>query len=130
LTKVLIIDDDITTTDVIKLILEPAGYDVLCVNSGEEGINTTIQWNPDIILMDLIMPNMDGGRVIQTIRSSSSVPILVLSVINNPTLVAQALDEGADDILTKPIRDDVLIANINKLTRRSNVEVRVTPTSK
>ncbi len=118
MTKVLIVDDEVAVTDIIKLILEPAGFDVLTLNSSEEGIDAARQWNPDIIVLDLLLPSMDGWQVCQTIREFSEVPILVISAVTNPTMVARALDAGADEVLNKPVRADILIAQINKLIRR------------
>ena len=88
---------------------------------GEEGLNLAGEVSPDIVLLDLMMPKMDGWQVTENIRKFSSVPILILSVLDNPGLVAKALDKGADDYLVKPVPSGILIAHINNLTRRRGV---------
>jgi DNA-binding response OmpR family regulator len=122
LTKVLVVDDDIEMTDLIKLILEPTDYEVISSNSGLEGLELARKMRPDVIIIDLIMPGMDGWQVCKEIRKFSQVPILVLSAISNPSLVARALDEGADDYLLKPMPSGVLIAHLKNLTRRARAE--------
>jgi two-component system KDP operon response regulator KdpE len=83
-----------------------------------EGLRKIKEISPAIVILDLMMPDMDGWQITSEIRSFSSVPILILSVIDNPGLVARALDAGADDYLIKPAARNILIAHINNLTRR------------
>ncbi len=122
LTRVLVVDDDVEMTDLIKLILEPTIYEVTSSNSGLEGLELAHKLRPDVVIIDLIMPGMDGWQVCKEIRKFSQVPILVLSAISNPSLVARALDEGADDYLLKPMPSGVLIAHLKNLTRRARAE--------
>ena len=124
LTKVLVIDDDKEMTELLKVILEPNTFDVISANSGQEGIPLLKEQNPDVIVLDLLMPDMDGWQVCKEIRSFSQVPILVLSAISKPGMVARALDEGADDFLLKPMPSGVLTAHIKKLARRALAEQR------
>ena len=124
LTKVLVIDDDKEMTELFKVILEPNTFDVISANSGKEGIPLLKEQNPDVIVLDLLMPDMDGWQVCKEIRSFSQVPILVLSAISKPGMVARALDEGADDFLLKPMPSGVLTAHIKKLARRALAEQR------
>lgn len=121
-TKVLIIDDDDAMTDMLKLILEPNEFEVFISNSGPEGIKATHSFNPEVVILDLIMPDMDGWEVCKAIRSFSQVPILVISAINKPGMVAKALDEGADDYLLKPMTSSVLIAHLKRLAWRARAE--------
>lgn len=121
-TKVLIIDDDDAMTDMLKLILEPNEFDVLIAHSGPEGIKAAQSFNPEVVILDLIMPDMDGWEVCKAIRSFSEVPILVISAINKPGMVAKALDEGADDYLLKPMTSSVLIAHLKRLAWRARAE--------
>lgn len=116
--KILVIDDDPAMTELLSLVLAPTKAQIITSNSGEEGIKFVKEQNPDIILLDLMMPHMDGWQVTENIRSFSSTPILILSVLDNPGLVAKALDKGADDYLVKPVPSGILIAHINNLTRR------------
>jgi two-component system KDP operon response regulator KdpE len=94
-----------------------------------EGIDVAREHKPDVIVLDLYMTGQDGGRVCRTIREFTQVPILVLSAMNKPGAVAQALNEGADDYLIKPVPAGVLVAHLNNLIRRSHAEsiVRTAP---
>lgn len=118
--KILVIDDDPAMTDLFKLILMSTNADVLTANSGEEGIQMIRNESPDMVILDLMMPGKDGWQTTQEIREISRVPIMVLSVIDNPGLVARALDAGADDYMIKPANRNTLIAHINNLTRRQS----------
>ena len=118
--KILVIDDDLAMTELLKLILEPTEARVFAANSGAAGLESFKETNPDIVVLDLMMPGMDGWQVCQSIRELSRVPIMILSILDNPGLVARALDLGADDFLVKPVKSATLIAHINNLTRRSN----------
>lgn len=119
--KILVIDDDPAMTELLKLLLQPAATDVHAANSGPDGIKLARTINPDVIILDLMMPDMDGWEVCHNIREKSSVPILILSALDNPGMVARALDAGADDYLIKPVPSGVLIAHLQNLVRRSNV---------
>ncbi len=121
--KVLIIDDDVDMTDVLKLVLEGAGFDVVVNNSSIESIAVTRYHNPDVVILDLLMPGMDGWEVCKAIRRFSQIPILILSVFSRPGMIEQALDAGADDYLVKPVPRGVLVAHLNGLARRARVEL-------
>lgn len=116
--KVLVIDDDMGMTDLLTILLTPASSDVLAANSSAQGIEMTRQHSPDVVILDLMLPEMDGWSVCKSIREFSDVPILILSAIDSPGMIAEALDNGADDFLTKPISSGTLIAHLNKLVRR------------
>jgi two-component system KDP operon response regulator KdpE len=116
--KILVIDDDPAMTELIQLMLEPTEAKVITTHSGMTGIALLKENNPDIVLLDLVMPGMDGWDTCEEIRKISRVPIMILSVLDNPGLVARALDMGADDYLVKPVKSAILIAHINNLTRR------------
>ena len=117
--KILVIDDDPAMTDIMRLMLEPTEAKVITAHSGDFGIEKLKAENPDIVLLDLMMSGMDGWQVCEKIREISRVPIMILSVLDNPGLVARALDMGADDYLIKPVKSNTLIAHINNLTRRN-----------
>lgn len=116
--KLLIIDDDADLTEMLKLFLEPKSFAVMTANTGEEGVASARNWHPDLIILDLFMPEMDGWQVCRTIRTFSQAPILVLSAMNKPGLITRALDEGADDYLIKPVSSNILLAHLNNLARR------------
>jgi DNA-binding response OmpR family regulator len=121
-TKVLIVDDDNDTTELLKIILAPNEFDVVTANSGQEGIDMARSFNPDVMVVDLLMPGMDGIMVCKEVRKFSSIPILVLSAVGKPGIAEQALNEGADDYLIKPMNKNVLVASLNKLARRAHAE--------
>lgn len=123
--KVLVIDDDPAMTELLSLLLKTVTSDVITSNSGPEGINQIHRNSPDIIILDLMMPEMDGYEVCQQIRSFSMVPILVLSALDMPGVVSKALDAGADDYLIKPVTSSILVAHLNNLLRRANAPNRL-----
>jgi two-component system, OmpR family, response regulator MprA len=117
--KVLVIDDDPAMTELLKLLLRSTTSEVLTANSGPEGLELAKQNSPDVIVLDLMMPDMDGWEVCERMRKFSDVPILILSALDNPGVVARALDAGADDYLIKPVPSGVLIAHMKNLIRRA-----------
>ncbi len=117
--KVLIIDDDLALCESLKLMLEPKEFIVASASGGMEGIRLCQEWQPDIIVLDLLMPSMDGWEVAARIRAFSNVPIIVLSAVSKPELIAKALDEGIDEYLIKPVPGNVLAAHLKRLTRRA-----------
>ncbi|MEN4011040.1 MAG: response regulator transcription factor [Chloroflexota bacterium] len=117
--NILVIDDDPAMTELLAALLQTIPAKVIAVNSGQEGIDRAQQHRPDIVILDLMMPEMDGWQVCKKIREFSNVPILILSALDHPGMVATALDAGADDYLIKPVSSGMLIARINTLLRRS-----------
>lgn len=115
LPKVLIIDDDPTITETFANVIPPLGFEVRVTNSGTEGIALVRQWQPDVIMLDLMMPGMDGWQVCQQIRTFSGVPILILSAVIDAQRVVYALDQGADDYMVKPAPLGVLSARLKRL---------------
>ena len=122
LTRVLVVDNDREMAETLETILEPNDFEVITKSSGPEAILSVKELNPDIVILDLLVPGMDGWAVCREIRKFSQVPILVLSAISKPGMVAQALDEGADDYLLKPMPTGVLIAHLKRLARRARAE--------
>jgi len=116
---VLTIDDDPAITDLLSVLLSANGFDVMAANSGTEGLRLIKEQSPRLVILDLMMPGMDGWQVCRATRAISSVPILILSALDEPSIVASALDLGADDFLVKPVPSAVLIAHLNKLARRT-----------
>lgn len=118
-TKILVIDDDAAVTDLLSLLLKSQGFDVTSTNNSSEGLNLIREQNPDLVVLDLMMPEMDGWEVCKAVRAFSQVPIIILSALNDPSMIASVLDAGADDYLTKPTPSRVLVAHINRLVHRS-----------
>jgi DNA-binding response OmpR family regulator len=127
--KILVIDDDEGMTELLSLLLAPASSEINIANSGPEGIALIKKTNPDVVILDLMMPEKNGWATCRQIRGISDVPILVLSAMDVPGVVAQALDVGADDYLLKPVSSGTLIAHLNKLVRRAKVSHQPTNTA-
>jgi len=123
--KILVIDDDLSTTELFQILLAPTDYEVLTTNSGKEGIELAQHTSPDLIFLDLLMPNMDGWQVCSEIRKFSKTPIIIISVIASSEIITDILNLGADDYLTKPFSPKILYAHINNLLRRANAEKEI-----
>src|SRR5512133_2182709 len=117
--KILVIDDDEGMTELLSLLLAPASSEIITASSGPEGIELVKKQAPDVIILDLMMPEMNGWFVCKQIREFGDTPILILSAMDAPGMVAQALDVGADDYLVKPVSSGTLIAHLNTLVWRS-----------
>lgn len=118
-TKIIVIDDDTAVTDLLSVLLRSHGFDVRVTNNSTEGLGFIRDEQFDLVILDLMMPEMDGWEICKEVRAFSQVPIIVLSALNDPSMVASVLDAGADDYLTKPTPSRILVAHINRLTRRS-----------
>jgi DNA-binding response OmpR family regulator len=116
---VLTIDDDPAITELLSILLKASGFDVLTANSGAVGLEIIKEHSPGIVVLDLMMPDMDGWQVCKATRVFTSGPILVLSALDEPSIVASVLDLGADDYLVKPVPSSVLVAHLNKLARHT-----------
>jgi len=117
--KVLSVDDDIAMTELTAMLLQTHGFHVLTANSARDAIQIVREKQPHAVILDLMMPDMDGRQVCKNIREFSNVPIIILSALNDPETVASALDSGADDYLVKPVPSDVLAAHLNRLIKRT-----------
>ncbi|PWC06542.1 response regulator [Mycetocola zhujimingii] len=116
--KILIADDDPQILRALRVTLRARGYDIVTAATGVEAINAAIEHHPDIFMLDLGMPELDGIEVIQALRGWTLAPILVVSGRTGATDKVEALDAGADDYVTKPFSIDELLARIRALTRR------------
>jgi two-component system KDP operon response regulator KdpE len=116
--RVLIVDDEKAIRRFLHTALEAQGYDVREVATGEAAIDEVITYRPDVMILDLKLPNIDGIQVIKNIREWSSLPIIVLSVRAHERDKVAALDAGADDYLTKPFGTKELLARLRASLRR------------
>ena len=116
--RVLVVDDDPSLLRALTISLGARGYEVAAARTGEEGLDKVAHWHPDVVLLDLGLPGIDGVEVIQGIRGWSSVPIIVLSARHQSTGKVEALDLGADDYVTKPFGMDELLARLRATLRR------------
>jgi DNA-binding response OmpR family regulator len=119
-TKILVIDDDIAITELMSMLLKTHGFEVISTNTGSDGVRLVREISPNVVILDLMMPDMDGWQVSKAIRVFSNAPILILSAISDPSMVASVLDTGADDFLVKPVPSSVLVAHIRKMVRQTD----------
>ncbi len=115
---VLLIDDDPDLAIMLRTLLRGQDIQIRAIFNGEEGIEACRDEHPDVIILDLLMPSMDGWEVCEKIREFCDVPILILSAIGSPGSVARALDSGADDYLIKPVHASLLASRLRTLMRR------------
>ena len=118
-TKILVIDDDAAVTDLLSLLLKSQGFEVNATNNSSDGLTMIREKQPDLVVLDLMMPEIDGWEVCRSVREFSQIPIIILSALNDPSMIASVLDAGADDYLTKPTPSRVLVAHINRLINRT-----------
>jgi len=116
----LVIDDDREFVELLRKRLEGAGYRLLIALDGETGLRMLETERPDLVILDIMMPGMDGWEVCRRIRQISTVPILMLTAKGMTTDVVYGLELGADDYVTKPFQADVLLARIRALLRRAS----------
>ena len=116
--KILVVDDEPQITRMLRASLQASGYDVVVANDGMEGFARFESERPDLIITDLAMPEMNGLELTQAVRNVSSVPIIVLSVRSGDRMKVKALDDGADDYLTKPFSTPELLARVRAQLRR------------
>jgi two-component system KDP operon response regulator KdpE len=109
---VLIIEDEPAIRKLLTITLESSGYKAVDASSGAEGVRLVASVKPELVLLDLGLPDMDGKEVIETVRGWSQVPIIVCSVRSEDSEIMKALDLGADDYVTKPFNPDVLLSRI------------------
>jgi two-component system KDP operon response regulator KdpE len=117
--RILVVDDDIQIRRALRGSLVAYGYAVELAASGAEGLERVTQWRPDVIILDLSLPDMDGLAVCRELRGWSEAPIIILSVRGGERDKIAALDQGADDYLTKPFGMGELIARIRVALRHA-----------
>lgn len=117
---ILIVEDDNHIKNLISTTLKVNKYNYLVATTGNEAIMLAVSHKPDIILLDLGLPDMDGVEIIKNVREWSNIPIIVISARSEDTDKIEALDFGADDYITKPFSVEELLARIRVATRRLN----------
>jgi len=120
-THILVIDDDMSIRRLLRSSLRERGYRVSVAASGEEGLDLAASDPVDVVILDLGLPDMDGGEVCRQLRSWNAVPILVLSARDQEMEKVRALDLGADDYLTKPFSTHELLARIRVALRHADL---------
>ncbi len=117
--KILVIDDDQDLAQMLKAQLELMDYNVVIASNGREGLKKSYQVRPDLVVLDIMMPDMDGFETCNRLRELSNVPIIMLTARNVKGDVVKGLEHGADDYLTKPFSSAELNARIQAVLRRS-----------
>jgi len=115
--SVLLVDDEIQIRRMLRVFLERNGFEVFDAESGEDGLGEAARCNPDLILLDLGLPDMDGITVLRRVREWSVAPVLVLSVREQEDVKITALNSGADDYITKPFSTGELLARLRVAQR-------------
>lgn len=118
--KVLVIEDDVMMSDMLSMYLSEEGYSVMQAYRADDGLRLSSEFNPDLVLLDLILPDLDGMEVCALIRKRSNVPIMILSMKSEVSERVQALKAGADDYMCKPFSMHEMTARVEALIRRSN----------
>ncbi|MEX0651034.1 MAG: response regulator transcription factor [Actinomycetota bacterium] len=124
---VLVVDDEPQIRRALRTSLEAHGYEVATVGTGEEGVLAAAEQAPDLMLLDLGLPDIDGTEVIRRVRAFSDVPVIVLSVRESQTDKVAALDAGADDYVTKPFGMQELLARSRATMRRTQIDEPAAP---
>ena len=123
--KILLIDDDPAFVRLVEHVLTQKGYEVLSASSGGEGLRLLFVHRPDLVLLDVVMPGMDGWQTCSRIRDISDVPIIMLTAHEKTEEdIVRALDYGADDYLIKPVRSRELVARVRAVMRRAELPAR------
>ena len=120
--KILIVDDDRKTVDLLRLYLEKDGYQVLAAHDGRQALDLTRQRRPDLIVLDLMLPNVDGLDVCRILRAESATPIIMLTARTTEDDKLLGLDLGADDYITKPFSPREVVARVRVVLRRAGEE--------
>jgi two-component system KDP operon response regulator KdpE len=119
MTKVLVIDDEVRFARALAISLRARGYDVDTATTGEQGLEQAAQGHPDVVVLDLGLPGIDGLDVLRGLRGWTTVPVIVLSARHGEPSKVDALDAGADDYITKPFGMDELLARLRAVVRRA-----------
>lgn len=118
--KILVVDDDLNICELLRLYLEKDGFKVVVANDGEQAITLAAKEEPDLILLDIMLPKLDGWQVCRQIRKVSETPIIMLTAKGETFDKILGLELGADDYVSKPFDTKELIARIKAVLRRSN----------
>ena len=119
---ILIVEDDPNISELVQMYLEKEGYSTRVASDGRQGIDLFRQVRPDLVLLDIMLPVMDGWSVLRTIRQDSKAPVIMLTAKSETNDKVQGLKQGADDYLTKPFEMKELLARVEAVLRRAGGE--------
>jgi len=123
---ILIVDDNVHIVNVIQDYVKKEGYDSITAFDGEDALLKFRQFNPSLILIDLMLPKMDGFEVCKAVRNESDIPIIIMSARNDDEDIINGFKAGADDYVTKPYSPKLLMARIKTILRRTNSNEKIT----
>jgi DNA-binding response OmpR family regulator len=118
--KILVVDNDLIISDMVKIVLENYDFDVKCASNSHDAIDVALQWSPNLILLDIRMPAINGFTITERIREYSSTPIILLSGTGEKNDLVKGFDAGARDYILKPFSSHELLAHVNALLRRND----------
>ncbi len=124
--KILVIDDDPSLLELVKYNLELEDYEIVTARDGLEGVKAFFAHQPDIVVLDIEMPKLDGYQVCRRIREMAGTPVIILTAKGRDKDIIKGLDLGADDYVTKPFKVKVLLARIRATLRRARIEPEAT----
>jgi DNA-binding response OmpR family regulator len=116
---ILVVDDNREILDVVEYALRKEGFEVIRAEDGKTAVNIAVSRNPNLIVLDITMPGMDGREVLRTLRMTSQVPVIFLTARNDEVDRILGLELGADDYVVKPFSHRVLVAKVNAVLRRA-----------
>ena len=125
--KILVVDDEPNIVDIVTFNLKKDGYEVISAADGEKGLELALTENPELILLDIMMPKMDGFEVCKKIREKSQTPIIMLTARAEEIDTVLGFELGADDYVTKPFGVRALMARVKANLRRKDIPDNVTP---
>ena len=121
--KIVVVEDDINIAELLRLYLEKDGFEVLIAHDGGAGLRLAESENPDLVMLDIMLPVMDGWQVCKAIRKNSKVPIIMLTAKGETEDKVTGLEMGADDYIVKPFEVKELLARVHAVLRRTGEEV-------
>jgi DNA-binding response OmpR family regulator len=119
--KILLIDDDLDSLRLTSLIFNQTGAQVIITPNGLEAMGKLFTQQPDLIILDAMMPGIDGFKICRRIRQYTNTPLIMLSALDHDELMLKGLEAGADDFLSKPVNPDILVARAKAVLRRSEI---------
>ena len=117
--KILVADDDLNICELLRLYLEKEGFEVVMAHDGEEAVAKFESEKPSLILLDIMMPKLDGWQVCREIRETSKVPIIMLTARSEERDELQGFELGVDEYISKPFSPKILVARVNAILRRT-----------
>jgi DNA-binding response OmpR family regulator len=121
--KILVVEDDLELVELLKFNLTKAGFSVMTATEGPEGLKKARNWPPDLILLDLMLPELDGFAVCEILRrdgSTRSIPIIILTAMSGQLARLAGMGAGADDYICKPFSTKVLLKSMETLLKRAS----------